>query len=128
MKERFLSFIKWFFIVLGVLFLIQLLILSGIFIGFNTVKESDIKPTSPNLKELQPIIDYVDKYKKENNKYPSAVDVKLKKGEYEYTTSNDSNCYKITYKYKKTTKEYNCCTINSENTNSKSESYSEFTN
>ena len=50
MKERFLNFIKWFFIVLGVLFLMQLLILSGIFIGFNTIKEP--KDIAPNVKSF----------------------------------------------------------------------------
>ena len=127
MKERFLNFLKWLFIVLGILFLIQLLILSGIFIGFNSFKESGFKVENANKKEIQPIIDYVEKYRAENNKYPDSVDVKIKKGEYEYSTSNNSDCYKITFKNKKFEKEYNCCTINTENSNSKSESYSEIT-
>ena len=127
MKERFLNFIKWFFIILGILFLIQLLILSGIFIGFSTIKEPDVKVENVNLKEIQPIVDYADKYRKENNKYPENVDVKIKKGEYKYSTSNNSNCYQITYTHKNTTKEYSCCMTSSENSNSKSESYSEVT-
>lgn len=127
MKERFLNFIKWFFIILGVLFLIQLLLLSGIFIGFNSVKEPDIKvkPHNSNLKEIKPIIDYVEKYRSENNKYPDSVDIKIKKGEYRYETSNNSNCYKVVFENKKNKKEYSCCTLNSENSNSKSESYFE---
>ena len=128
MKERALNFLKWFFIVLGVLFFIQLILLSGIFIGFNSIKEpnfKDIKVENTNLKELQPVIDYAEKIRAENNKYPENVDIKLKKGEYSYETSNNSNCFKVIYTNKKNEKTYECCTINSENSNSKSESYSE---
>ena len=126
MKERFLNFLKWFFIVLGVLFAIQLLILSGIFIGFNSIKEPEIKiENNKSLKELQPIIDYAEKYRSENNRYPDNIDIKIKKGEYKYSTSNNSNCYQLIYDYKKVHKDYGCCTMNSENSNSKSESYSE---
>ena len=129
MKERFLNIVKWFFIILGVLFLLQLLLLSGIFIGFNSIKEPDIKikPVNANSKEIQPVVDYVEKYRTENNKYPDNVDVKIKKGEYKYETSNNSNCYKIIYTNKKTEKTYSCCTINSENSNSREESFSEIT-
>ncbi len=129
MKERFLNFLKWFFIVLGILFAIQLLLLSGIFIGFNSIKEPDlkIKTNNANLKELQPIIDYAEKYRQENNKYPDSIDIKLKKGEYKYSTKNNSNCYEIQFNYKNKEKNYGCCTMNSENSNSKSESYSEIT-
>ena len=125
MKNKFLNFIKWFFIILGVLFFIQLLILSGIFIGFSSIKEPNIKVENANLKEFQPIIDYVEKYRQENNKYPENVDIKVKKGEYKYSVSNNSNCYKIMFSLKNIEKNYECCTLNSENSNSKSESYSE---
>ncbi len=128
MKERFLNFIKWFFIILGILFLIQLLIMSGIFIGFNSIKETEIKPANANLKEIRPIINYVEDYREKNNKYPDSVDIKLKHGEYTYETGNNSNCYKIIYNNIKTKKEYGSCTINSENSNSKTETYSETTN
>ena len=47
-----------------------------------------------NLKEIQSIVDYAEKYRSENNKYPDSVDIKIKKGEYNYETSNNSNCYK----------------------------------
>jgi len=130
MKERVLNFLKWFFIVLGILFFIQLILLSGIFIGFSKIKEpdfKDIKVENANLKELQPIIDYAEKYRNENNKYPESVDIKIKKGEYKYSTSDNSNCYKIIFENKKIKKEYNCCTLNSENSNSRQESYSEVT-
>jgi len=129
MKERFLNVLKWFFITLGILFLIQLLLLSGIFIGFHSIKDSDIniKPVNANLKEIQPIVDYAEKYRLENNKYPDKVDIKIKKGEYKYEASNNFDCYKITYTNKKTQKTYNCCTINNENSNSKTESFSEIT-
>ena len=131
MKERFLNFLKWFFIILGVLFFIMLLLLSGIFIGFNSVKEpnfNDIKLENANLKEIQPVIDYAEKYRSENNKYPSEVSIKLKKGEYKYSVKNDSNCFEVEYNYKKIQKNYGCCKMNSENSNSKEESYSQITN
>lgn len=132
MKERFLNFLKWFFIVLGVLFFIQLLLLSGIFICFSAIKEPDIKsfeikPVNIKAKEIQPIIDYAEKFRSENNKYPDSVDIQIKKGEYEYSTSNNSDCYKIIYKNKKSENTYERCTMGSENSSSKSESYLEVT-
>ncbi len=129
MKERFLNVLKWFFIILGVLFLFQMLILSGIFIGFNSIKEPDIKikPSDMKLKEIQPVVDYAEKYRSENNSYPDKIDIKIKHGTYKYETSNNSNCYKIEHIYKDIKKEYECCTLNSENSNSKSESFSQTT-
>ncbi|MBR2068271.1 MAG: hypothetical protein IJ877_00780 [Candidatus Gastranaerophilales bacterium] len=129
MKNRFLNFVKWFFIVLGVLFLFEMLILSGIFMGFNSIKETEFKPASnmAKLKEIRPVIDYAEKYKTENNSYPKSVDVKLKNGEYTYETMNNSNCFKIIYKNKNVQKDYSKCSINTENSNSATESYSEIT-
>ena len=127
MKERFLNVLKWFFIILGVLFLIQMLILSGIFIGFNTIKEADIKPVDIKLKEIQPIVDYAENYRNEHKKYPDTVDVKIKRGEYKYETSNNAKCYEIEYTDKKVKKEYGCCRENNDYSNSKSESFSQTT-
>ena len=36
MKERFLNVLKWFFIILGVLFLMQILLVAGAFIGLSS--------------------------------------------------------------------------------------------
>ncbi len=130
MKERFLNFFKWFFIVLGVLFFIQLVIVSGLFVAFSSIKEPDfssidIKQENINIKEIQPVIDFVNKYREENNKYPDKVDVKIKKGEYTYKTTNNSNCYEINYEYKKVNKNYGACTMSSNNSYSSSQTYSE---
>ena len=73
MKERFLNVIKWFFIVLGVLFLMQLLIVIGAFIGFSNFAKADINTfnnTNSKIKDIQPIINYVEDYRIKNGKYP----------------------------------------------------------
>ena len=106
-----------------------MLILSGIFICFNSVKEPDIKINEPNikLKEIQPVLDFAEKYRAENNKYPDSVDIKLKRGEYKYKATDNSNCFEIEYTYKNTQKNYGCCKLNTKDSNSKSETYSQIT-
>ncbi len=135
MKERFLNVIKWFFIVLGVLFLMQLLIVIGAFIGFSNFAKADINTfnnTNSKIKDIQPIINYVEDYRIKNGKYPEKVEnIKTKKKlNYKYEISKDANCYTITTKKEKEnlTSQYQHCQVTSENSNSSSESYVEFNN
>lgn len=135
MKERLINIIKWFLIILGVIFLIQILIVLGAVIGISKFANSDMninKNTSLKLKQMQPVINYAQDYYNKNGKYPVEIDnVKLNKNlEYKYETSKDLNCYTITTKDKKsnTTKQYQHCSTKSENSNSSSESYVEYSN
>ena len=131
MKQRLLNIGKWFLISLGVLFLIQLLLLSGIIIGFNSMDKT-IEPKFSNNqpKEIEPIIRYAQDYKDKYGKYPNTLEgLKLKKGlDFEYKTSDDFNCFDVVVKSKKSTKQYKRCDIKEENINSRSESYNEFNN
>ena len=126
MKDRFLNVVKWFFIILGVLFLIQLLILSGIFIGFKKADTINIDYSADiSAKEIEPLIKYIDEYKKENGKYPEKIEnVKLKKGlEYKYNAKDD--CYTIDLTSKKATKQYKKCEKIDDNSSYKTESFSQ---
>ncbi len=131
MKDRMLNFLKWFFIVLGILFLFQILILLGVFISFNSLtkinfKPIEIKQSNIQTKEIQPIIEYVENYRKENNKYPDSVDIQIKKGEYNYKTTENSNCYEINYQYKNKKENFGACTMNSNNSSAISKVYSSY--
>ncbi len=133
MKERFLKVLKWFFIALGVLFLIQILIGIGFVIGIANFARADMNivgNTKNKLKQIQPIINYVEDYHDKEGKYPQDLEgIKLKKDlEYKYETSNDNNCYTVTINSKKDnlTKQYQHCAVNSKNSASNSESYIEF--
>ncbi len=134
MKERFLTVLKWFFIVLGIIFFIQLLLILGAFIGIITFANSTFKmPENINkMKDIKPIINYVQDYQKENGKYPETIEnIKLKKDlTYKYEPSKDFNCYTVTLKSKKEnlTKQYQQCMVKTDNSTSSSESYVEFSN
>ena len=134
MKERFLTVLKWFFIVLGIIFFIQLLLILGAFIGIITFANSTFKmPENINkMKDIKPIINYVQDYQKENGKYPETIEnIKLKKDlTYKYEPSKDFNCYTVTLKSKKKnlTKQYQQCMVKTDNSTSSSESYVEFSN
>ena len=84
MKERLLNVLKVFFIVLGVLFLLQILIGFGIvlgFVGFANVDFNYIEHDNKKLKQIKPIIKYVEDYKIQNGVYPEKIEgVKIKKG------------------------------------------------
>ena len=127
MKERAKNFIKWFFIVLGVLFFIQLLILSGIIIGFKTVEKSDFSFNTPMPKVMDDAIKYILEYKKENSKFPQDLDsFKTKKGyDYSYKLTDENNCFNLTISDKKSVKSYRYCSFSDENTSSNSQNYSE---
>jgi len=130
MKERLKNVVKWFFIILGILFLIQLLILSGFVIGFSKVNNTKISTNNFNLKEVEPIIEYAKEYKMQNGKFPKIIEnVKLKKNiKYEYSTTNEDNCFLIKIEDKNITKQYEYCSIAKDGINSQSENYSEIKN
>lgn len=137
MKERCLKILKWFFIILGIIFFIQILFvffLSMNFftqdkINFNRInKLSSAKNTNS---KIQPIINYVENYRDENNKYPDTIssDVKTdKKLDYKYEVSKNGTCYTITVNKDKQNKytQYQHCKDTSANSSSSSESYIEY--
>ena len=133
MKKRLTNVIKWFLMILGVLFLLLLIIGLGVILGFTGFANADLDflNTDQKLKPVDPIIKYVEEYKEENGKYPEKVEgIKLKKDlEYKYETTKDGNCYTITIKSKKDNikRQYQYCSMDSENSSSKSESYVEYT-
>lgn len=133
MKERLINVIKWFFIILGVLFLFQLLIGFGLFIGIMGFNDSDFNFTNydTKLKPMQNVIKYIEDYRVQNGKYPENIDeVKKKKNfEYGYEVTNDSNCYMLKMKSKKEhiVKQYQHCKFDSEGGMSNTQSYSEYT-
>ncbi len=132
MKERFLTVLKWFFIALGVIFFIQILLVLGAFLGILAFSNTTFKmPENVNtMKDIKPIINYVQDYQKDTGKYPKTVEgIKLKKDlVYKYEPSKDFNCYTITLKSKKDnlTKQYQQCMVKTNNSKSTSESYVEF--
>lgn len=133
MKERLINIVKWFFIVLGVLFFVQLLLVLGAVIGLTNFAKADFgtaQNQSQKVKEIQPVINYAENYRTENGKYPEKIEnVKVKKNlDYKYEISKDGNCYTVTTKSEKNnlTQQYQHCTVNSENSASSSESYIEF--
>lgn len=132
MKERLINVLKWFFIALGILFFALIILIVCLIIIANTYKigtVADIKPAKPNLKEIQSVINFVEEYKKENGIYPDkAENIKQEKNtQLNYSTYNDSNCYKIEFKNSKTktTKQYQHCIIEKDGSISNSENYSE---
>ena len=136
MREKLLKTLKIILIIFGVLFLIQILIFVLIMFGFFSLtsaksldfKQDKIETFSNKPKKIQPIINYVENYYKENKKYPEKLeDIKLKENfEYQYDTTKDGNCYSIKVEEKNTVKQYQHCKTVSENSNSTSESYVEY--
>lgn len=132
MKKRLTNVIKWFLMVLGGLFLIQLILFFGAVLGITSFANADLNfsDSSKKLKQFEPIIKYVEEYKANNGKYPEKLEnIKFKKNlEYSYKTNEEANCYTITIKAKKDNlkKEYQYCSTDNENSSSKSESYFEY--
>lgn len=146
MKERLLKVLKWFFIILGIIFFIQILIVLFISIGFaattkiSSISFKDLSSSKNNLKQIQPIINYAEDYYLKNNKYPDKIDetIKVKKNlNYKYEVSKNNVCYTITVypedvKDRHTLvaekiKQYQHCKSNSSGASSSSESYVEYT-
>ena len=94
MKERLINVIKWFFIILGVLFLFQLLIGFGLFLGIMGFVDDGIGLINydKRIKPMQSTIKYIEDYRVQNGKYPQNLDgAKLKKNlDYKYETTKDS--------------------------------------
>ena len=135
MKEKIINVLKWFFIVLGVAFLVQILIVITAFVTMKRVTAVNFETIETNIKkpsEFIPIINYAQEYYDKNGKFPQNIDgIKLKKNlEYDYKTTKDLNCYTVTVKSKKNdiTKQYQCCKMQDKNSNSNSESYVEYNN
>lgn len=132
MKKRLTNVIKWLLMVLGALFLLQLILVFGAILGITSFANADLDflNTDKKLKPIDPIIKYVEDYRQKNGKYPENIEgIKLKKNlEYKYETTKDRNCYTITIKSKKDNlkKQYQYCSLDSENSSSKSESYVEY--
>ena len=143
MKEKLLKALKIILMIFGALFLIQILLFFLIMIGFNSltsIKALDFDKNfdkdfnkaaqvSSKPKEMNPIIKYAEDYYTQNNKYPEKLEnVKVKdKLDYKYEVTKDYNCYTITIKENKTTKQYQHCKTLSDNASSTSESYVEYT-
>lgn len=132
MKERLINVIKWLLMILGGLFLLQLLVGFCVVMGLVGFANADLDflNNDKKLKPIEPIIKYVEDYKKVNGKYPETIEgVKLKRGlEYKYEITKDGNCYTVTIKSKKDNikKQYQYCSLDSEHSTSKSESYVEY--
>ena len=132
MKKRLLNVLKIFFIIMGVLFLLQLLIGLGIILGLVGFANADIdyfKIDDKKLKTMQPIIKQLEEYKKQLGVYPDNIEkFKIKKDlNYEYTTTKDKNCYTLTIKTKNNkTQQYQHCSFNTQNSTSNSQSYVEY--
>ena len=135
MQERLLKVVKIFFIVLGVMFLMIMFLTLALYFGSSNMLNAE--PFNANLnidksKSIQKIIDYTESYREQNGQYPEVLDgIKIDKNiEYSYKTSENNNCFKVDIKYKKAnkTQQYQRCLIKTSNTNSYSESYSEYIN
>ncbi len=134
MKERLLNVLKWLLIALGAIFLIQLLVVAGVIVGVKNFSETNFNfasATNKNLKDMQPLINYVENYKAKNDKYPERIqNVKIKPNlYYKYELNKDGNCYTITTNSKKDnlTRQYQHCSTKEPNSKTSSESYVEFT-
>ena len=137
MKERLINVLKWLLITFGVLFLIQILIVIGFVLGLKGFWNNEFSYKNnynKNLKEMKPIINYAENYKLKNGEYPEKIEnVKIKPDLYfNYETSNNNECYTIKIKPKKADKKdlikkYQHCSTSSENINSNTQSYIEYT-
>ena len=137
MRERFLNVLKWAFIIMGILFFIQIIILVPFFMVFSPFPKMDdgmsinFKPSEKGLKQIEPIINFLDDYQAKNNKYPDSIDKDIKANKnlnYTYEVSKDKNCYLITVNIKKNShvRQYKYCKYGNKGSMSSSESYVEF--
>lgn len=133
MKERLLNVLKWLFIVMGVLFLFQLLIGFGLFLGIMGFVDDGFSFVNMDkkVKPMQKAIKYIEDYRLQNGKYPSNLEnAKLNKNvKYEYEATKDSNCYVLKVKSKKENlvKQYQRCYFESDGGMSNTQSYTEYT-
>lgn len=130
MQERLRNVIKWFFIILGILFLIQMFILSGILIGFKTADKSSLSFGGNTPKEMKEVVKYISEYRNEHSKFPDNLEgFKGKRGfDYSYKLSDKNNCYTVTITGKDSVKSYKYCIYTDKNENASTQSYSEMRN
>jgi len=137
MKERVLKVVKCFLIILGILFLLQTILITGAILGlisfanFSDFGTMEIKKPKNDIKEMAPVVKYVEKYYEENNVYPDNINELIsnkkldKKYDYNYTLSKDKNCYSVEIKSKKSSKikQYQECSTKTDNSSSYSQVY-----
>lgn len=131
MKERLINVIKWFFIVLGVFYLIQVIFVSGAIVGLIGLAKIDLNKLEniSNKHSLNSIVSYIEDYKTKNNTYPQNLEgVKLnKKYTYNYELSKEGNCYTISETGKNNiVREYRRCSSSTSNSNTNTQSYIEY--
>lgn len=129
MKKRFINVVKWFFIVLGVMFLLQTVLILGTILGIVSFSKMDFNKFEDknSYGDFQPIINFVDNYYKENKSLPKTIEnVKVKKNlKYTYEVDKKGECYSIKSKDEKNSKEYKNCMNSTENSSSNSVYYFE---
>jgi len=134
MNERLKNVLKWFFITLGVLFLIQFLLILGAVLGLTHFADFNFKgyEVKTNIKPFEKIIKHLDEYNEKNGKYPSDINSikKDKNYDFEYKTTKDNSCYTLKAVSKKNslTKEFNKCLIKSDGGVSQTQSFVEYSN
>ena len=133
MQERLIKVLKALLIAFGVVFLLQVIFLTLIFIGifkfsdFRDFDKFDFKmpQVTTHPKEITPIIEQAEKYRLENGKYPEKLENVKTKKEFKYEATKDGNCYTVTMEDKGKTKQYQECKLNSEGSSSISQNYIE---
>lgn len=131
MKERLIQVAKWFLIILGLLFLFQIIVIS---IALFSVSKLDVLELENSgikkPKEVQSVINYIERYKQDKKVYPKNLeDAKLNKNfEYSYELSDDNNCYTLEIKSNKNNKvqKYSRCDKSDKNSIMQKESYSQY--
>lgn len=128
MKERLVQVIKWFLIILGLLFLLQIVVISIALFGVSRLNVLELENMGiKKPKEIQSVINYIERYKLDNKTYPKNLEnAKLNKDfEYSYELSDDNNCYTLEVKSNKNNKvqSYSKCDKSDKNSTTQKESY-----
>ncbi len=135
MKERLINVLKWFLIILGVLFLLQFLLIIGAIIGITCLSKTNFEDYTPkaNVKPFENIIKYLDEFYEDEGKYPDDISsVKKEKNyDFDYKVNSDKSCYTISAKPNKKnkniqTKRYQKCYAKTDNSMTTSQSYVEY--
>lgn len=134
MFKRIINVFKWILIILGALFLTQIILTFLMVQTLITFPKNDtVSATAAKKpKEIQQVIDYVENYKKTYATYPNDLTgFKIKNGlNYQYTLSEDKTCYTVTIKSEKSdnAKQYSHCQKENDTEKTHSESYVEYKN
>ena len=100
MKESFLKILKWFFIILGIIFFIQILLFLVLLFGFltetktNITKFNDFSPSKSSIKQIQSIINYAEEYKDKNGNIMCFLSLEDRNGN-ETTIPIFASCYQV---------------------------------